>query len=116
MFCTGYAYVVTYMCEALCDNSQFQLQSGPCLPLRHVGVCNLLIKKRGIPVIYRYSYSYIASTYIHIVCIISFLQMLATNTSDIATYVTGLCMQELQCTCVAIAIYSHACYSYMVAN
>ena len=72
------------MCEALYDNAQIQLQSGPRLPLRRAHACSLLITKRGIPVIYRYSYSYIASTYICIVCILSFLQMLATNTSDIA--------------------------------
>ena len=85
MFRTGYTYVFTYMCEALYDNAQIQLQSGPCLPLRCARACSLLITKRGIPVIYRYNYSYIASTYIRIVCVISFLQMLATNTSDIAT-------------------------------
>ena len=68
------------------NNTQIQLQSGPCLPLRHARACSLLIiTKRGIPVIYRYNYSYIASTYVRIVCVISFLQMLATNTSDIAT-------------------------------
>ena len=75
------------MCEALYNNAQIQLQWGPCLPLRCAHACSLLIIKRGISVIYRYiySYSYIASTYIRLVCILSFLQMRGTNTSDIAT-------------------------------
>ena len=62
MFRTGYTYIATYMCEALYDSAQIQLQPGPCLPLRHAHACSVVITKRGIPVSYRYSY--IAPTYV----------------------------------------------------
>ena len=34
MFCTGYTYVATYICRAMYDNAQIQLQLQEyCLPL-----------------------------------------------------------------------------------
>ena len=94
-FRIGYTYyVATYICKALYDNAQIQLQLQEyCLPLRCACMqCAGSLRKEGFLLATDIAHS----TYIRIVCILSLLKMLATNTIKL----TGLCMQELQCTYV----------------
>ena len=81
--CTGYTYVHSYIYVwSFVRYRSNSTASGSLLTLKMRECMQCARYENGIPISYRCSY--ITPTNVRIVCILSFLQMLATNTSNIA--------------------------------